>query len=105
MDPDDPPAPPAAKHMTGRIVVWDPPRVLEHTWHQAIVGETSVRYELEPEGNATILTFTHSGLSIPNARGFIPGTHAFQDRLEAHLAGAPLPDWSARFAEVAPAYS
>ncbi len=45
-----------------------------------------------------------SRLSVTNARGFIPGTHAFFDRLEAHLAGGDLPDWSERYAEVAPSY-
>ena len=38
---------------------------------------------------------------MPNARGFLPGTHAFLDRLTAHLADEKLPNWSARYAEVA----
>ena len=29
---------------------------------------------------------------------------AFLDRLEAHLAGAPLPDWTRRFEELQPLY-
>ncbi len=105
MDPADPPAPPELKHLRGRILVWDPPRVLEHTWYQAIVGDGVVRYELAPDGDGTVLTFSHRGLSIANARGFVPGTHAYLDRLEAHLDGAPVPSWSERYAEVAPTYT
>ncbi len=103
-DPSDPPVPAAAKHMSGRILVWEPPHVLEHEWRQAIVEDGVVRYELEADGDATILTFTHSGLSLRNAQGFIPGSHAFLDILAAYLDGAELPRWQERFAEVAPAY-
>ena len=105
MMPDEPPAAPDAKRLTGRILVWDPPYVLEHEWRQRIVEDSVVRYELTPDGDGTLLTFTHTGLSVTNARGFIPGTHAFLDRLDAHLAGTDLPDWSNRqYAEVAPSY-
>ncbi len=104
MDPDDPPVPANVKHMNGRILAWDPPRLLEHTWYQSIIGDTVVRYELEPDGDGTLLTFTHRGLSVPNAQGFIPGTHAYLDRLVAYLAGADIPPWQARYDAVAPQY-
>jgi uncharacterized protein YndB with AHSA1/START domain len=104
MLPADPPAAPDAKRLTGRILVWDPPHVLEHEWRQRIVDDGVVRYELHPDGDGTLLIFTHTGLSEANARGFIPGTHAFFDRLDAHLIGAALPDWSERYAELAPSY-
>jgi uncharacterized protein YndB with AHSA1/START domain len=100
----DPPAAVDAKRMTGRILVWDPPHVLEHEWRQRIVEDGVVRYELAEDGTGTLLTFTHRGLSVPNAKGFLPGTHAFLDRLDAHLAAAPLPNWSERYAQAAPAY-
>ncbi|TCC33752.1 hypothetical protein [Kribbella sindirgiensis] len=45
-----------------------------------------------------------TGLSEQNARGFIPGTHAFFDRLEAWLDGTEIPDWSDRYAELAPSH-
>jgi uncharacterized protein YndB with AHSA1/START domain len=104
MMPADPPAAPDAKRMTGRILVWDPPRVLEHEWHQRIVGESVVRYELTPDGDSTILVFTHRGLDPGTAQGFAPGTHAFLDRLAAHLAGAEPPNWNTRYEQVAPLY-
>jgi uncharacterized protein YndB with AHSA1/START domain len=108
IEPEDPPAPPEAKRVTGRILTWQPPAdghaVFEHEWQQRIVEDSVVRYELRTDGDATLLTFTHSGLSERNALGFVPGTHAFLDRLRAHLTGEQLPGWSERYAEVAPAY-
>lgn len=104
MMPSDPPAAPEAKRLTGRILVWDPPHVLEHEWRQRIVEDGVVRYELREDGGGTILTFTHTGLSERNARGFVPGTHAFFDRLAALLDGAEPPGWQERYNEVASAY-
>lgn len=101
MMPDGPPAPPEHKQMTGRIRVWDPPHVFEHEWRQRIIEDSVVRYELSADGDGTLLRFTHRGLGIRNAEGFRPGTHAYLDRLEAHLAGVSLPDWAQRYREVA----
>jgi uncharacterized protein YndB with AHSA1/START domain len=102
MVPTDPPIPVDNKRMTGEITVWDPPHVFEHVWNQRILGaESVVRYELHPDGAGTRLLFTHRGLAVRNANGFRPGTHAYLDRLGAHLAGDPVPDWSARYQDVA----
>src|SRR3954452_16805200 len=91
-----PPLPSERKRMTGRILVWDPPHVLEHEWKQPIVEDGVVRYELTSDGDGTMLRFTHRGLGVRNAGGFLGGTHAFLDRLEAYLTGAELPDWTIR---------
>jgi uncharacterized protein YndB with AHSA1/START domain len=104
MMPDERPAAPDAKRLTGRILVWDPPHVLEHEWHQRIVEDSIVRYELTADGEGTLLTFTHTGLSPAHARGFLPGTHTFLDRLHAHLAGTALPTWSTRYEQLAATY-
>jgi len=113
MMPDDPPAAPEAKQMTGRILAWQPPvdsgtgvrtALFEHEWRQRIVEDGVVRYELSEDGDDTVLVFIHSGLSLRNAQGFIPGTHAFLDRLAAHLSADELPDWGRRYDELAPAY-
>lgn len=101
---EGPSVPPQIRTVSGRILAWDPPRLLEHEWHQSIIGETVVRYELEADGDGTLLRFSHIGLSLRNAEGFLPGTHAYLDRLEALLGGAPLPDWIQRYAEVQPGY-
>ena len=95
-----PPLPPERKRMTGRILVWDPPHVLEHEWKQPIVEDGVVRYELTADGDGTLLRFSHRGLGVRNASGFRGGTHAFLDRLEAYLAGDELPDWTIRRLEV-----
>ncbi len=101
MVPTGPPQPPKMKTMTGRIRVWDPPHVFEHEWNQRVVEPGVVRYELSPDGDGTLLRFSHRGLSVPNAQGFLPGTHAYFDRLEAYLAGDALPNWAQRYQEVA----
>jgi uncharacterized protein YndB with AHSA1/START domain len=113
MMPEQPPAMPKAKEMTGRILVWQPPAdpgtgtrtaVFEHEWRQRIVEDGVVRYELSEDGDGTLLVFVHSGLSLRNAQGFIAGTHAFLDRLAACLAAEQLPDWGHRYAQLATAY-
>ncbi|WP_041783100.1 SRPBCC family protein [Mycolicibacterium chubuense] len=97
---DGPPLPPERKRMTGRILVWDPPHVLEHEWKQPIVEDGVVRYELVPDRDGTLLRFSHTGLGPRIAGGFRGGTHAYLDRLEAHLAGETLPDWTVRRLEI-----
>jgi uncharacterized protein YndB with AHSA1/START domain len=113
MMPQDPPAAPEAKQMTGSILTWQPPSaagngsrtaVFEHEWRQRIVEDGVVRYELSEDGDDTVLVFTHSGLSTRNAQGFIPGTHAFLDRLAAHVAAETIPDWGYLYQQLAPAY-
>lgn len=100
MVPTGPPLPPDRMRVTGRILVWDPPHVLEHEWHQPIVEDSTVRYELTPDGSGTLLRFTHRGLGVRNAGGFLGGTHAYLDRLQAYLEHEPLPDWLTRRAEI-----
>lgn len=75
-----------------------------HEWRQRIVEDSVVRYELTADGDATLLTFTHTGLSERNALGFAPGTHAFLDRLRAHLDAGSLPNWGERYAPAYPAW-
>ena len=101
-----PPVPPEVRTLTGRVLVWDPPHVFEHTWDQKIVGKTIARYELLRDGDATILRFTHRGFRIGAAvGGFAAGTHAYFERLDAHLAKQPLPEWAGRSMELAPLYA
>ena len=95
---------PPAYHSTGKILVWDPPRVLEYEWNVAPVpemprGEQALfRYELTPDGDSTHLRVTYRRLTRQTAGGFLPGLHAFLDRLDAQLDGRPAPDWATRFA-------
>jgi uncharacterized protein YndB with AHSA1/START domain len=97
---------PAQYYVTGKILVWQPPRIFEHEWNveprkELPKGERSiVRWELTPDGDGTILRITHRRLTRPTALGFVAGIHAFLDRLENELDGTPLTDWAARVAEV-----
>ena len=101
---------PAGYHSTGTILVWDPPRVLEYEWNVAPVpemprGEHAIfRYELTREDNSTLLLVTYRRITSQTARGFLPGLHAFLDRLEAQLDGVTPPDWMLRFSELQAQY-
>jgi uncharacterized protein YndB with AHSA1/START domain len=92
---------PAGFHTTGRILVWDPPRVFEHEWHTAPhprlpngEAEAVIRWELVRDGDSsTILTLTFSRLTKPTALRFALGMRAFLNRLAAQLDHRTLPDW------------
>jgi glyoxylase I family protein len=92
---------PAGFHTTGRILVWDPPRVFEHEWHTAPhpqlpngEAEAVIRWELVRDGDSsTLLTLTFSRLTKAAGLRFVSGMHAFLDRLMAQLDQRPLPDW------------
>lgn len=94
---------PAGYRSEGRILAWVRPVLLEYEWNVAPVaemphGERAIfRFELEADGPTTHLTAIYRRLSLGTARGFLPGVHAFLDRLAAQLDGAPLPDFVERF--------
>jgi uncharacterized protein YndB with AHSA1/START domain len=92
------------RRSVGRILVWQPPQVIEYEWRQAVVEESTLRFELKSQGTSTLLKLTHRWLSVRNASGFNPGWHAYLDRLAAQLAGDAVPDWEARYGELMPAY-
>lgn len=102
---------PAQYHSTGKILAWDPPRLFEYEWNVDPVpemprGERAIfRYELIPHGATTELLVTYRRITKETAPGFLPGLHAFLDRLEAQLNRTVLPDWMQRFGEVRENYS
>ncbi len=91
---------------TGKILTWVPPRTFEYEWNlgpmpEMPLGERAIfRYELTVEGDTTQMQVIYRRISRMNAHAFLPGTHAFLDRLEAQLDGEPLPDWMQRFEEL-----
>lgn len=96
-------------HVTGKILVWDPPRVFEHEWRVdrpglSNVGYGIVRWELSSTLDGTVLNLSHRLLSKQTVANFAPGVHAILDRLEAHLNGSNLPDWQKRQDEVRSSY-
>lgn len=97
-------------HSTGKILAWEPPRLLEYEWNVEPLpemprGEQMIfRYELHPLPGATQLVVTYRRVTTQTARGFLPGLHAFLDRLEAQLDGRPGPEWMKRFTELQAEY-
>ncbi|HEY4244471.1 MAG TPA: SRPBCC family protein [Kofleriaceae bacterium] len=95
---------PAQYRSTGHVLAWEPPHVFEYEWNVAPVpemprGEQLIfRYELAPDGDATRMLVTIRRLTLNTSRGFLPGMHAYLDRLEAQLDGTDLPDFLAHFA-------
>ena len=101
---------PAQIKSTGKILTWDPPRVLEYEWktgprQEIPKGEDCVvRWELVVQGKSTLLTLTFKNITQQSALGFTPGWHTFLDRLAAQMDHTPLPDWNTRFSEVLTRY-
>jgi uncharacterized protein YndB with AHSA1/START domain len=97
-----------AFHWSGKILVWEPPTLLEYEHNHAPCKEwpsgveTLVRWELTPSGEGTSLTFTQSRLK--SNFGFAPAMHVFLERLESHLNKQSLPDFMQRFREVMKLY-
>lgn len=48
--------------MQGRVVTWQPPQVLEFSWHGAGAPSSVVRCELVPDGAGTRLIFMHRAI-------------------------------------------
>ncbi len=97
LTPEGPPAPEEARRVTGRVLTWEPPHVFEYESRQEVSGTTAVRYELRAVEGGVALILTHRRLDPEAAGGFAPGWGAYLDRLEAHVAGAPLPEWMERY--------
>jgi uncharacterized protein YndB with AHSA1/START domain len=77
--------------MAGRILVWEPPQVLEITWSNADAPDSIVRYELSREGDGARLIFTHKGMPYVSSALMLPGWHVFLARLGSLLDGAAPP--------------
>jgi uncharacterized protein YndB with AHSA1/START domain len=98
---------PASYRSSGRVLAVEPERLFEYEWNVEPVpempdGERAIfRFELTPtklgERAATELLVVYRRISLATARGFLPGVHAFLDRLEAQLDGNAPPDWLERF--------
>ena len=94
-------------HVGGPIIPAAPTPTQAETLQAARLADYA--FCMEPQdvvfqGASTVLRLTYRGFTKPTATGFAPGTHAFLDRLDAHLLGAPLPDWTQRFEELRPLY-
>jgi uncharacterized protein YndB with AHSA1/START domain len=83
--------------MKGRILVWQPPEVLEFTWSNTHAPDSIVRYELTREGEGARVAFTHKGMPYANSALMLPGWHNYFARLAGLLEetspSPPKPSW------------
>jgi uncharacterized protein YndB with AHSA1/START domain len=87
----------------GSVLALEPGRLLELNWTYPDEPDSTVRFELRPDGDGTILVLDHRGLPPAAIAGYGAGWHSHLDSLAAHLVGGEA-DWSARFQELGPAY-
>jgi uncharacterized protein YndB with AHSA1/START domain len=80
----------------GRVVRWEPPRVLAYTWGESRGGESEVTFELTPRGEDVFMVVTHRGLvGRDEMTGVAAGWHAHIGILIDYLAGrAPQGFWA-----------
>ena len=77
--------------MQGRILAWDPPRLLEYSWFESGTVKGKVRAELYAHGTGgSRLVFIHAGMPERYADSMAPGWHVFMDRLAAAVDREPI---------------
>ena len=69
-------------NFTGTVLAVDPPRVLEFLW-----GDDTLRFELRPDGDGTVLTFTDTFDEYGKGARDGAGWHACLDMLGHALDG------------------
>jgi uncharacterized protein YndB with AHSA1/START domain len=74
----------------GRVLAFEPPRLLKFAWSESEGPPSEVLFELAPHGDATRLVITHT--KLPNRKELIgvgAGWNAHLGVLEDELAGKP----------------
>ncbi len=90
--------------MKGRVLVWDPPKALELQWSNGHAPDSTVRYELTPEGDGTRLIFIHRHMPYATSALMLPGWHVYFDRLAPVLADEAPPDLDTRWRQMQTVY-
>jgi uncharacterized protein YndB with AHSA1/START domain len=103
------PADPAGGVLTGTVLVFTPPHVLEYTWTETgitdgPIRDSVVRFELTTDGDRVRLVLTHRAIDARFFSSLGPGWHAFVDNLVAVLSGRPAADATARYQALRPLY-
>jgi len=75
-------------------------RVLEYTWHEGRDTESVVRFAIEPDGDGSRLTLTHTFEQIVDLSGFGAGWHHHLELLESRVAGSGREWDDARYTEL-----
>lgn len=71
----------------GEVLRYEPPRVLECEW-----GGERFSFDLQPDGDGTLLTFVHVFGDRDHGADYASGWHFHLDRLQAHVDGEPVPN-------------
>lgn len=90
--------------MTGRILTWEPPRLLEFSWDTGDAPESVVRCELSPDGDGTRLIFMHKGIGFIWIGLVLPGWHTLLERLASLMSGRVQPNSMPRWRELQTIY-
>jgi uncharacterized protein YndB with AHSA1/START domain len=77
--------------MTGRILTWQKPTLLEFTWDTGDAPASVVRCELTPDGDGTRLVFWHKGVGFVWIGLVLPGWHIHLERVDCLMAGTVEP--------------
>lgn len=89
--------------VTGRVLRWEPPSLLEFEWRFAGETESVVRLELLRDGEGTRLVLDHRALAEEHATGYSAGWDAYLAALGDHFEGRQ-GSWDERFAAALPRY-
>lgn len=89
--------------VTGRVLCWEPPSLLELEWRFDGETESVVRFELSPAAEGTLLVLDHRALAAGHATGYSAGWHAHLASLSDQLEGRD-GSWDERFAAALPHY-
>ena len=73
----------------GRVITWDPPRLIEHTFGDDANGV--VRWELHPDDGGCLLRMSHTVYSTAEMANFLSGWHTHLDLFVDLLNGNPAP--------------
>jgi uncharacterized protein YndB with AHSA1/START domain len=93
-----------SRPMIGRVLTWEPPRLLEFSWNTGDGPATVVRCELTPDGDGTRLVFMHKGVGFDWIALVLPGWHIHLERLAGLMSGQVQPDSMPRWRELQTAY-
>jgi uncharacterized protein YndB with AHSA1/START domain len=83
----------------GEVLLVEPPRALEHTWLWPGEPPSTVRWEIAPDGDGSLLVLLHRPLRPEPSVDYAAGWHAMLDALATHLdGGEPTePDYGALY--------
>ena len=80
--------------MAGKIVAYEPPRLIAWTWPDGDLPDSVVRFELEPDGAGCLLTLTQDRQRLEHLHDVAAGWHTHLEGLSGAVDGVHTP-WSA----------